>query len=603
MGRRYLLGFILSLFLGIMIIPPLLMAPPTKIAKNCTSIACPLAKQLIKKVAPELKNKAYTLYVANFSAGDVAPIPISDGTTPILWLGGYSGIDLSRLRYYKIILTTTPLLRDVLRENQFNAYYLPLFSLTNKESHQASPQKFIALINHPQKIEAILQDKNIPYRHYTTEKAEEILRDMRNFKAAFVENTAFNKESLDIHPIFLTLAEHKIPLACYWGWPNVEENINMFNDTLNFYITETEIESILNSLQNNSNVINKRKEDIFLRIKQYHTLEAATSRLKYILQKHQEPTATIPANSLNIDSPVSVGHTTSGDYGLAKNLEQELDKYGYRTSYSFYNSLYKYTAETNIIMRGVVDDKLSKIGKINILYLAYPQFNGDGSRTQIKDQYYEEILPLLKGYDAVATASKSLSEAMTQKGLLTTYIPQFTDTTKFYPEYNEGLKSDVLFVGIYAPYRRAPQTIINAGLPITIYGPKWQGFAKEDHLEYKKLNQYYSSAKIVLNDTRSEMILHGVISNRIFDATACETLVISDYMPEIEEVYGDSVPMWKSEEELVALVKYYLAPEHEEERKEKAKRAREITLKNFTAEMAAKKFHQIITEIKHQKGK
>ena len=61
--------------------------------------------------------------------------------------------------------------------------------------------------------------------------------------------------------------------------------------------------------------------------------------------------------------------------------------------------------------------------------------------------------------------------------------------------------------------------------------------------------------------------------------------------------------MWKSEEELVALVKYYLAPEHEEERKEKAKRAREITLKNFTAEMAAKKFHQIITEIKHQKGK
>ena len=87
---------------------------------------------------------------------------------------------------------------------------------------------------------------------------------------------------------------------------------------------------------------------------------------------------------------------------------------------------------------------------------------------------------------------------------------------------------------------------------------------------------------------------YGCISNRIFDATACETLVISDYMPEIEEIYGDTVPMYKTKEELIELVKYYLDDANEQERKDKAKRAREITLKNFTSDKAALKFHQII---------
>ena len=87
---------------------------------------------------------------------------------------------------------------------------------------------------------------------------------------------------------------------------------------------------------------------------------------------------------------------------------------------------------------------------------------------------------------------------------------------------------------------------------------------------------------------------YGVISNRIYDASASGSLVISDYMKEIEDIYGDSVPMWKSKEELIELVKYYLDPKNENERKEKANRAREITLKNFTNQVVAQKFRKVI---------
>ena len=79
----------------------------------------------------------------------------------------------------------------------------------------------------------------------------------------------------------------------------------------------------------------------------------------------------------------------------------------------------------------------------------------------------------------------------------------------------------------------------------------------------------------------------GFINNRIYDATAAGALVISDYMKEIEEVYGDSVPMYKNKEELKEKLAYYLS--HEDKRLEKAQKAREITLKYFTNKAAAKK--------------
>ncbi len=568
--------------------------------EECKNEACVLSALLAREFnqTSYRVGKSYTLYTAGFNSNNSVPDITNQTTTSILWVGGHHSLYIDKIRNFDIVLTTSPLSREVLKKEGITAFYLPLFGYPLNKTELPTDNKFIALINNPPKVEAILKQKHLPYRHYTTAKPQEILNDMTDFKIAFVENTAFAENSLDLNPLFFTLAEHKIPLACFWGWPKVEENINIFNDMINFYLTDSEINTILEEVDSSS----KRAEAAFTFVSAQHSLKSATERLKYILKHHREPKDTIPNNTINFDLPVSVGHTISGDYGLAKNLETELDKYGYHTSYSFYNSLYKYPAETNIIIRGMVDDNFNKTDKIHILYLAYPQFEGDGSRTTFEPEYYKRLLPLLKDFDAIATASESLADALKSLGLNAFYIPQFTNTSKFFPDYDETLKSEVFFVGRFAQYRRAPQAVINAGLPITIYGPDWQGFAKADAIDYNLLNKHYSSAKIVLNDTRSEMLLHGVISNRIFDATACEALVISDYMPEIEKIYGDTVPMWKTEAELIELIKYYLSPEHEAERKDKARRAREITLKHFTAEIAAKQFNDIITPLKQQKG-
>ena len=67
-------------------------------------------------------------------------------------------------------------------------------------------------------------------------------------------------------------------------------------------------------------------------------------------------------------------------------------------------------------------------------------------------------------------------------------------------------------------------------------------------------------------------------------------------MGEIKEVYGDCVPMYKTEKEFVDIINYYLT--HDKEREEKAKCAQKITLENYTSDTVAKKFDALIDKIK-----
>lgn len=262
----------------------------------------------------------------------------------------------------------------------------------------------------------------------------------------------------------------------------------------------------------------------------------------------------------------------------------------------------------NIYLRGYLQYKPPFPDKrhINIAYVIYPLYFSHFDKTKINLRHRlapadighaHALFDEMQFYDAIAVGSKSYAKKMNQNGFKAYYVPQFTNPKRFYPEYDETIKSEILFVGKNVPYRTAAPIAIKAGLPITIYGPDWEGLATAESIPNDDLHRYYSSAKIVLNDHRQEMKDAGFISNRIFDATASGALVISDYMKEIEEIYGDTVPMWKTEAELIELIKYYLSPEHEDERLDKARHAREITLKHFTSDIVAKKFKQIIKDV------
>ena len=582
--------------------------------KPCGRTACDMAKPIINKtnrlgISTEGR---YVLHTANFNQQEKI-LPITDKSAKnIMWLGGSGPFYPENLSDYDIILTTTPQLKHFLNNQGFRAYYLPI-AIDDTVKIQRNPQ-VIAVIGDLPFIEDILQKKNIVYKKYSLKQADKIVSDMALFKAAFVENTFLHESTLDIHPTILKIAAQSIPMAVYWGWPNIEEAVNLFDDRVNFYMSEDDAERLVDELSEKqvSPIIDNRARRAQTLVNKEFSVDSAAKRLKTILEDNDDTLSYSVDNTLIFDLSIAVGHTGAGDYWLAQDIIDGLKKYPYQAEISFYNSPHHYPAETSIFVRGFLPFIYDNINyfhptKFNIVYVAYAQF-GDNRQVEYTDDYdtyVNNLIKVLKApqVNALAIASKSLADALNKKGFKAHYVPQFTNIQRFYPDYHEELKSDVFFVGVNAFYRIAVPTLIKHGFPVTVFGPGWGELAQKEFLDNRDLHKYYSSAKIVLNDTREGMKKFGFVSNRIYDATACETLVISDYMPEIEEIYGDTVPMYKSEEELVNLVKYYLEPEHEAERLDKAKRAREITLKNFTAETAAEKFDAIIQEIKNEKEK
>ncbi len=289
-----------------------------------------------------------------------------------------------------------------------------------------------------------------------------------------------------------------------------------------------------------------------------------------------------------------------GDYILGQDLKSGIESLGYSVQPAYMGDFYPAGAEDSnidIYMHGFIPfNPPANAKKVNALYLYYPLETANMEKFKnskgLDEPKWMSLQTELWDFELIAVASPSYQKEIEKFGIKTVFVPQFTNTDKFFYEYDKAAAYDILFVGRPGYERISAKWAIASGFDVALFGEGWEGKApdkmiKGTYIDNNDLHKYYASAKIVLNDTREDMKKAGFISNRVFDATASGGFLISDYMPEIEQFYGDTVPMFKNQEELKQLLDYYLA--HPEERAKKAKKAQEITLKNFTHKIAAQK--------------
>jgi len=315
-----------------------------------------------------------------------------------------------------------------------------------------------------------------------------------------------------------------------------------------------------------------------------------------------------------IKSTTNRGDVNIGDYWIAEDFAKGFEKIGQTVEIDYrgeYHNAHSPEPKINVFMRGYTKFEPPFPDGVNVLYVYYPMaFNGDSkhklSHKKLNQRAKMPINSSLdddwQNYDVIGVASASYAEKLNQAGIKALYVPQFTNPEKFYPDFNEKLQNDILFVGSNWHDRTSLRYAIESGFDVAVYGFNWDGVVptqmyRANYIPNDKLNQYYSSAKIVLNDHRPDMKEFGFVNNRIYDATAAGALVISDYMPEIEAVYEDSIPMYHTKEELNELLKFYLT--HETERLEKAQKARDITLKYFTNTVVAKRILEASIDAKN----
>lgn len=170
----------------------------------------------------------------------------------------------------------------------------------------------------------------------------------------------------------------------------------------------------------------------------------------------------------------------------------------------------------------------------------------------------------IRGFDHVFAASPQWAKHMSDlAGVPVHPLLQATNPERFhYSRANGERRDDVLFVGGPRPPigRRIVVDAIAAGMDVRVWGPGWQEFVDDSHVQgdfisNDDLSPLYATSHLVLNDHFEDMAAWGFINNRLFDAVASGARVVSDYVEGIDELFQGAVQTYQSVADLTALDK------------------------------------------------
>lgn len=165
-------------------------------------------------------------------------------------------------------------------------------------------------------------------------------------------------------------------------------------------------------------------------------------------------------------------------------------------------------------------------------------------------------------YDGVFAASEHWGRGQSREfGVPVTPLLQATNPRRFRPGAADADTGDrVLFVGsTRGEYRPVVRACVVAGIPVSVYGVGWTDFLPPESISGEfvpndMLPAAYASAGVVLNDHWPDMAADGFLSNRLFDAAASASRLLTDEAAGMHDVFGDQVRTFRDPEELVRIL-------------------------------------------------
>lgn len=366
----------------------------------------------------------------------------------------------------------------------------------------------------------------------------------------------------------------------------------LFGDQLPTYTTREELHTLLDTYLGDENRRNTLANALRKVVLEKHTYHKRAFRLRSILTDFYENKFRI---SIKVPVPRKIEAEQWGDYHFALGLKRALVKYGHAVRLDLmpeWETPLGFADDVVIVLRGL-SSYTTKPDHINIMWnISHPD--------KISTQEYET-------YDHVFVASQSYVNEL-KKAVRTpvSALLQCTDTGLFYPDEGENIpEHDVLFVGNSRKQdRKIVRDAIAGDLPLSVYGTLWKGliskrYIKGEYVKNQGLRCFYSRCKILLNDHWPSMGAKGFISNRIFDAGACGTCVVSDNASGMEALFGDAVTTCRDAGELKSIVSEFLS--NDRKRKACGEKLREIVRWNHTFEKRAIEILGVVKEIDREK--
>ncbi len=277
--------------------------------------------------------------------------------------------------------------------------------------------------------------------------------------------------------------------------------------------------------------------------------------------------------TIAIKTPNPVSDKRWGDYFYALSLKKSFQKMGFKViihEREYWDC--DDDVDIVIVLRGLIEYNI-KPQHINIMWnISHPD--------RISHDEYEK-------FDIVFIASNKFANILSNKlETLVKPLLQCTDPKVFHPCKNDDFNDEILFVGTTRQiFRPIIQDLTKTNHDFSVYGAGWDKFIDEKYIkgefiDNNILHKAYSSCKILLNDHWADMAEKGFISNRIFDALACKTFIISDNVNSVNEILGGNIVTYVNHKDLNEKIDYYLA--HDNERGLMAQRGYDIVLKYHT---------------------
>jgi GT2 family glycosyltransferase/spore maturation protein CgeB len=305
----------------------------------------------------------------------------------------------------------------------------------------------------------------------------------------------------------------------------------VFGDALPVFNSPEELNSHLQFYLHNPEKRKEKIQELRAIVLEGHTYSGRATQFKKVLSLF---TSTSLRFAIKVGIPGHENKETWGDWHFAVGIQKSLRKAGHFARIDILPEWYTPLAvsdDVTIVLQGLSIFRPDP-AKINFLWLiSHP----DLAKT-------EELLP----YEHIFVASIKFTEHL-QKKLgkdKVSALLQCTDPEVFHPATERETKSEgILFVGNSRGTKRpVVDAAIAENIDIRIFGGKWKGIidSKYLHGEYipnDQLYAYYSNAEVVLNDHWEDMRVNGFISNRLFDAAACGSNIISDDIADLDQVF------------------------------------------------------------------
>ncbi|WP_158068464.1 glycosyltransferase [Serinicoccus sp. CUA-874] len=275
--------------------------------------------------------------------------------------------------------------------------------------------------------------------------------------------------------------------------------------------------------------------------------------------------------AIKIGAPTVERRTNWGDWHFAQSLRDSLELLGHEVTIDCKDEWYRPTAH--------LDDVVLQVRGVSI----YEVNPGHTNIAWVISHPDRVTASELVDYDLVFGASSRWCASMSRRmGRPIEPMLQCTDHRRFRPVQPDPRRAhDVLVVANARGVRHSVAAALHAGIVPSVYGLRWGGLLPEGawqgpYIPNSELPGVYAAAGVVLNDHWDDMRELGLLSNRLFDLAACDARVVSDYMPEVEEVFGDVVLTYGPHREIGDAVRQQLqeSPERAQARRDFGERVR-----------------------------